>query len=121
MGLDNFASKSEVILKLSDKDIEAFKKENINLCEGTFSDGEVSFRGKVYEKVVLEITGVSLFEYWIPPEKVYEMWQDFENCNLEEYANDHPGVRHLDPDSINELRKFFMVCAKRKLGLIGWW
>ena len=121
MGLDNFASKSEVISKLSDKDVKAFKKENINLCEGMFSDGEVSFRGKVYAMVVLEITGVSLFDYWIPPEKVYEMWQDFENCNLEKFANDHPGIRYSDSDSVNELRKLFMVSAKCKLGLVASW
>lgn len=121
MGLDSFAAKSEDIIKLSDEDINVFEKENINLCEGDFSEGEASFRGKVYAMVVLEITGISLFEYWIPPETVYEMWQAFENCDPDEFANDNPGIRHSDPDSINELRKFFKACAERKLGLVGWW
>ena len=47
--------------------------------------------------------------------------QDFENYNHEQFAKEHPGVRYSDPESINELRKYFMVCAKRKLGLVASW
>ncbi len=121
MGLDTFASRFEEITELSEADIKAFERENINLCEGLFTDGEASFRGKVYAIVVLEITGISLFEYWIPPEKVYDMWQAFEDCDPEEFTDDNSGVRNSDTDSINELRKFFKVCAERKLGLVGCW
>ena len=121
MGLDTFASRSEDIAELSAADIKAFENENINLCEGLFTEGEASFRGKVYATVVLEISGFSLFEYWIPPETVYDMWQAFEDCDPEEYAKNNPGIRNSDPNSINELRKFFEVCAERKLGLVGSW
>ena len=49
------------------------------------------------------------------------MWQAFENCDPEEFAKDNHGIRNSDPYSINELRKFFEVCAERKLGLVGCW
>lgn len=121
MGLDNFASRTEEIGELSEEDILAFKNENMNLCEGLFTEGEASFRGKVYANVVLEITGISLFEYWIPPKTVYEMWQAFENCDPEEFSKSNSGIRNSDSYSINELRKYFKVCAERKLGLVGVW
>ena len=121
MGLDTFASRTEEIGELSEEDIKAFENENINLCEGLFAEGDASFRGKVYANVVLKISGYSLFEYWISPDIVYEMWQAFENCDPEEFAKDNHGIRNSDSYSINELRKFFEVCAERKLGLVGCW
>jgi len=121
MGLDTFASRSLDTIKLSDKDVAAFEKEDINLCEGMFSDGGASFRGKVYFPIIMAVTGVNMYQEWIPPETVYEMWQAFENCDPDQFTDDSSWNRHSDPDSINELRKFFKVCAELKLGLIGWW
>jgi len=121
MGLDTFPSRTEEIADLSESDIKAFVNKNINLCEGLFTEGDVSVRGKVYVNVVLKITGVSLFNYWIPPDTVCEMWQAFENCDSEEFYKSNAGIRNSDPYSINELRKYFKVCAERKLGLVGVW
>ena len=121
MGLDTFPSRSEEIAELSEADMKAFEYENINLCEGLFTEGYASFRGKVYASVVFKITGVSLFNYWIPPETVYDMWKAFEDCDPEEFDENNIGIRNSDPYSINELRKYFKVCSKQKLGLVGCW
>jgi hypothetical protein len=40
---------------------------------GMHSDGVISFRGKWYDPLVAHVTGVSLYQEWIPPETVREM------------------------------------------------
>jgi hypothetical protein len=46
MGLDNYPARDPDGTLLPE-DEEAFRKAGIRLCSGLFSDGTVSFRGKV--------------------------------------------------------------------------
>ena len=128
MGLDNFASHFEELTWLSPEDCQAFSDADINLCIGG-SPG--SFRGREYETLVLNITGVWLGKPWIMPEIVQEMYLMLMKCDPEtlleryrqidleldqEYSGD--SLEKITED-ILELRKFFQICVDRGLGPIG--
>jgi hypothetical protein len=95
--------------QLSDEDVEAFKKAAIELCGGLLSGNPGDFRGKVYSDLIWDITGQSLYQEWIPPEEVRNMYEKLEACNLDDFPD-----KEWD---IVELRKFFKVCVQRHLGL----
>ena len=119
MGLDTFAAHTPDDIELTEEDIQAFRNAEITLCWGIFtSDGsEGSFRGKVYEPVVRRITGVSLYQEWIPPEIVREMYHAFRAYEHSKWKNED-----IKPEDIehSDLCKFFKVCSERNLGLVGW-
>jgi hypothetical protein len=70
MGLDNFASRSKEEVLLTPADLQAFSDANINLWGGILSEDHGSFRGEMYALLLVDITGVSPLQTWIPPEKV---------------------------------------------------
>ena len=120
MGLDTFAAHSPDDIDLTEEDIQAFRDAEITLVWGIFtSDGsEGSFRGKVYEEVVRRITGVSLYQEWIPPETVREMYEAFRSYEISKWEQDGQPLPAEIPHS--DLCRFFQVCAERGLGLVGW-
>ena len=129
MGLDTYAARNpddpENDFGITDEDIEAFEKAEIYLCGGVLSGSTGSFRGKVYSYLIYEITGVDLYQEWIPLETVRSMWSALENCDPEKVTKKAletlPFKEFSSPKTIKELRKFFRVCAERELGLINWW
>ncbi len=56
MGLDTFASRGPVE-SLTEDDVAAFRAAAVRLCE---CDGDTSFRGKLYVRLVLEPSGEPL-------------------------------------------------------------
>jgi hypothetical protein len=118
MGLDNFASRSAEDIDLTEEDIQAFADANIELCGGIFSGDGGSFRGKVYAELILDLTGESLYQEWIPPETVHEMYKAIAAYELF-MSGDSQAGGSMDIE-IPDLRKFFKVCSDRGLGLIGW-
>jgi hypothetical protein len=121
MGLDTFASRSSDDIELSEEDLRAFEEAEISLCGGIFSGdgGDGSFRGKVYALDILEITGESLYQEWIPPETVCEMHHalaNYESSMIKE--GQEIDVTDIE---ISNLCKYFRVCCERGLGLINWW
>lgn len=121
MGLDNFASRSSEDIELNEEDYKAFEKANIELCGGMLSGGgnDGSFRGKVYILSVLEITGESLSEEWIPAETVQKMYTDLEAYIAQSGEEQLEGLDNSLIE-LQELCKFFRICADRGLSLIGW-
>jgi hypothetical protein len=119
MGLDTYAMRGPD-KELTKEDQEAFEAADIQLCGGILSGPPDSFRGKVYDDLVQEITGESLYEEWIPPERVKRMYEALVKCNPEETAKGDYVYSISESDIIN-LRKFFKVCAERNLGLWGSW
>jgi hypothetical protein len=121
MGLDTFAAR-EPDRPLSRRDRLAFRRAKIDLAGGMYSGDHGSFRGKLYDDLVTCITGISLYERWIPPETVREMAEAFDRCDPEEAARDCQETSSYQhpPEQILQLRAFFRVCAKRGLGLFGW-
>src|SRR4030042_916373 len=126
MGLDNFASRFEEQTWLTPEDVQAFTDADINLCIGG-SPG--SFRGREYETLVLNITGVWLGRPWITPEIVQEMYLLLMKCDPETLLNRYRQIdleldQEYSGDSLEkiteeilELRKFFQICVDRGLGL----
>ena len=123
MGLDTFASRSAGDVELTAEDEQAFAEAGIQLCGGMWSggDGAASFRGKVYLAVVDRVAGVWLTQEWIPPGEVRDVAAAFERCDpagvVEASQHDAHPVSEFE---IEELRRFFRLCADRGLGLIGW-
>ena len=113
MGLDVYAARSPD-RRLTFWDRRAFKTADVRLAGGMHSGAPGSFRGKLYDDLVRHVTGVSLYQKWIPPETVRLMAESLVGCDpadAEEYAE----------SDLLQLRAFFDVCARRKLGLVGWW
>ena len=119
MGLDTYAMRGSDI-ELTKEDLAAFEAADIQLCEGVPSGLTYGFRGKVYDDLVLEITGESLYQDWIPPKRVKRMYEALAKCNPEEAAKGNYFYSITESDVVN-LRKFFKVCAERNLGLVGSW
>lgn len=120
MGLDVYASNTPDEIALTPEQAQAFEDADISLCGGIFSGSGGSFRGKVYVDLVLEITGESLLQDWIPPETVREMYAALLACDAKDAVEDGDLERNT-PQDVVELRRFFEVCADHGLGLIGWW
>lgn len=119
MGLDTFASRSPDDILLTEEDVKAFQGADISLCGGIFSGNDGSFRGKVYAEVILEMTEESLYQEWIPPETVTNMYHSMLLCDPEEINN--TSRYEITPLEIKGLIQFFKICSERQLGLLGWW
>jgi hypothetical protein len=120
MGLDNYAKRGPEEDLTSD-DLAAFEAADIELCGGILSGSADSFRGKVYSELVALVTGEHLYEGWIPPDRVKRMYEALAGCDPEEIAEGYDPRFGDTGVQIDNLRKFFRVCAERNLGLIGWW
>lgn len=105
---------------MTDEDVEAFEEAGIRLCGGVFSGDAGSFRGKVYDRLVDEVTGVSLYQDWIAPKTVCEMWRALEACDAEEAARSGSAGYAVAPEEVVHLRTFFRICTERGLGLMAW-
>ena len=121
MGLDTFASRLKDDIELTDEDLQAFNEEKIELRGGIFSGSgnDGSFRGKVYAMMILDITGESLHQGWIPPETVQEMYKALMTCDPQQAFQEY-GWYNGTSEDILELHKFFKVCSDRGLGLTNW-
>ncbi len=121
MGLDTYAAGAPDQTTLPDEDERAFEEAGLELCGGMHSGDGGSFRGKVYAGAVEYVTGVSLYELWIPPERVREMAAAFERCDPDqveaELAGEYGETTRFE---IRELGRFLHVCADHGLGLVGW-
>jgi hypothetical protein len=120
MGLDVYAQRG-LGKDLTGEDEQAFEGAEISLCGGMLSGAPGSFRGKVYAGLVHEITGESLYEEWIPPERVKAMHEALARCDPQELDAIHAELLGDVEDAVANLREFFRVCAERGLGLVGWW
>jgi len=117
MGLDNYAARSPD-LDLTEEDLKAFEEADIHLCDG----GGRGFRGKVYHELIFNVTGVCLYDEWMPPEVVRQMWVALERCDPEEVTKNIKVYKDSNtPFAVAELRRFFGVCVERNLGLVSSW
>ena len=127
MGLDTYACRSIQDGELTQQELAAFGQADIHLCGGLASgDGsDGSFRGKVYDMFMQEITGVSLYQEFISPEVVKQMCVSLQDCQPSDMVDimnrEGTNFNHLTNKDILELQKFFGVCAEQGLGLAGWW
>jgi hypothetical protein len=123
MGLDTYASRRAGDVELTEEDEAAFAEAGLELCGGILSgDGGSSFRGKVYADVVQRVADVSLYQEWIPPERVRAMWEAFERVDETVVATDSADDRYpTTEEEFEQLRAFLRICVEHGLGLVGWW
>jgi len=117
--LDTYATDSPDDVELTEADLQAFKDVGVPQV-GIISAEEIGiFRGKVYEEYIRRITGVSLYQEWIPPETMVEMYQAIKAYEFSKWQEDEEDV---DPEDVkhSDLCKFFKVCSERGLGLVAW-
>ena len=121
MGLDNFASRNPKKIDISEEDVRAFEEAGISLCGGLVSDGVASFRGKVYDELITDVTGVSLYTDWISPERVSRMSERLDKYEPEQVKRDSENWQYeIVANDVRMLQKFFKVCAERGLGILAW-
>lgn len=93
------------------------------LCGGLFSGNGSgsSFRGKVYNDVIEDITGVSLYQERIPNETVKGM-ADALGLLLTTGVNNRQCKKlGLDVKQFEALAKWFRVVADNNGIVVGWW
>ena len=123
MGLDVYAVHSPEV-GLTEADVLAFYEAGIELCGGIYSGDGGSFRGKVYDTLILDITEVGLYQHWIPPETVRKMAEALHRVDPQEFEKDCAekySWENYSAHTIEHLRKFFDICVERGLGLARSW
>jgi hypothetical protein len=123
MGLDIYAVHAPG-LGLTEEDGRAFEDAGIELCSGIYSTIAGGFRGKVYDTLILDLTGVSLYQIWIPPKTVRQMAEVLHRVDPQVFEKElapHYSWEEYSADTIVNLRKFFDLCVERDLGLSGDW
>ena len=118
MGLDTFAGYPRNHPKYEGEGGETFSlipselfPEN-NLCGGLFSGGGNSFRGKVYNEMIEDITNISLYNEVIPLRYVKDMVS-----RIERHISIH---KNTDPELLY-LLGWFQVVVKEEAAIYGWW
>lgn len=123
MGLDTYAARSitsdDEDFGLTEGDLRAFEEADIRLCE---CNGGPSFRGKLYDDIILDIAGQGLRHYWLSPDQVSQIQAALEGFDLDQLSEYDNRWRSDDPMSdIRSLRQFFRICAERGLGITNSW
>lgn len=118
MGLDTFAGYPRNHPKYKGEEGETFSlipnelfPEN-NLCGGMFSGGGNSFRGKVYNSLIEEVTEISLYNEIIPTKDVKLMVSRIEN-HISKTKDEDPNLLGL--------LGWFQVVVKEEAAVYGWW
>lgn len=111
MGLDNFWKKSEEEAGTIEGDFQ--------ICGGMFSgSGNDSFRGKVYARLIEDITNESLYDDLIPNEKVKEMADTLEST---EFRPEYIVNYDIEKDEFKDLVRMFRLHADAGHYLISWY
>lgn len=111
MGLDSFW--------VDENNQQAAVNADLNLCGGMFSEsGNSSFRGKVYDKLVSQVTGKTLYSEELSNEDVVEMSLMLEGCTTEAAQSIEPWI---DAQELNDLKIMFKLHAEAGHKLVGWW
>jgi hypothetical protein len=115
MGLDNIWKKN--------KDENGFIEGEFKICGGVFSGhGNDSFRGKVYARLVEDITGVSLYgdpeTFETPNETVKQMAIDLEET---EWRDSYIQNYDIEEHEFKDLVRMFRLHADAGHYLLAWY
>ena len=114
MGLDNYWVRpgSEDIVYLDEA-------KELKLCGGLFSaHGNGSFRGKVYDNFISDVTGVSLYEDRIENERIKEMADKLERIKWDDEFEEK---YEITKQEFEDLKKMFRLYADAGCDLISWY
>ncbi len=113
MGLDNFWKKN--------KDEFGIVKAKLKVCGSMLNDEDDnndSFRGKMYARIILDITMVDLYDDMIPNETVKQMADDLEAT---EFRPEYIAHYDIEKDEFEDLVKMFRLHADAGHYLVSSW
>ena len=111
MGLDNYWMKA--------KEEFGHIEGEFKICGGMLSgNGNDSFRGKVYARIIKDITNEDLYDDMISNETVKQMADDLENTKfIPEYIAEYD----IEKDEFEDLVKMFRLHADAGHYLVSSW
>jgi hypothetical protein len=89
------------------------------LFSGNFELGNDSFRGKVYENLIVEVTGESLYQELIPNEKIKVMNDALQKAKYEDVKD--LGMYELIEEEWNSFKAMWQAHSDAGHNLVGWW
>ncbi len=112
MGLDNVWKKNE--------DEFGIVKAKLKVCGAMLNDDDenYSFRGKVYARIIQDITMVNLYDDIIPHETVKQMADDLEAT---EFRPEYIAHYDIEKDEFDDLVKMFRLHADAGHYLVSSW
>jgi hypothetical protein len=110
MGLDSFFYKKELVKP------EGFPDHN--LCGGLLSGDGHSFRGKVYDTFIQEVSGETLYEDEGDHEYLETIAEALENATITEETYK---AYNITQEEIDDLKKVFRYAADNNLSYFSWW
>jgi hypothetical protein len=111
MGLDNYWKKNEDEFGYIEGEFKIFG----GMCSGNGND---SFRGKVYARIIQDITMVNLYDDIIPHDTVKQMADDLESVTfIPEYIVHYD----IEKDEFDDLVKMFRLHADAGHYLVSSW
>ena len=111
MGLDNLWKKND--------NEDARVEGDFKIYGGMFSDnGNTSFRGKIYARMIEDITLVSLYDDSIPNEKIKQMADVLEST---EFRPEYMIHYDITPEEFKDIAKMFRLHADAGHYLIAWY
>ena len=116
MGLDNYWMKS--------KDEAGVIEGEFKICGGMFSEnGNDSFRGKVYHRLVEDITGISLYGYTNESNEISnEIVKDMtEGLEATEFKPEYIAYYDIEEEEFKDLVKMFRLHADAGHFLVSSW
>lgn len=119
MGVDTYVAEGPEQTMLSAEHFAAFAPLDLPLCEWYAGDGEVSFRGRQYALLAVEVSSYTFTYDYLPPEAVREMALDFARCDPKEVVRLWSGGRAPSVREVLALRRLLALCAELGLGLQG--
>lgn len=92
---------------------------NFDVCGGIFSGhGNSSFRGKVYNNLIEEVTGVSLYQEEIPNSTILEMGRKLGQIPFDDVKKIAPNIEQKE---FFDVVLMFQTHGKAGHSLRGWW
>ena len=116
MGLDNIWMKS--------KDEQGFVEGEFKICGGVFSGhGNESFRGKVYNKFVEDVTGISLYGYTPDTNEISnEVVRDMaDGLEATEWRDSYIENYDIEEQEFKDLVRMFRLHADAGHYLVAWY
>jgi len=110
MGLDSYFYKKELV------EPEGFPEHR--LCVGMLSGGSNSFRGKMYDTFIQDVSGETLYVDEGDHEFIKTIAESLENATITEETYK---VYNITQEEIDDLKKVFRYAADNNLTYISWY
>lgn len=120
MGLDTIAYKEFIDGEHIDADNEWFSGTE-ELCRGVVSENLAWIRGKVYAKIVEDLSGISLYSESLSNEMVHKIASSIENYLEDPLKRSDLFRGNINTKELRLLGKWFRVAADKGCYLHGWW